>query len=388
MTLHSEPKLENPKMPGIPKGNVTPLARRLLVSADLEGDANGLASQQEVSSLHTSLQETMLPSYDLAANERKQATAQLLGQTDVQGIETLAPELQTLPSSIQRLALEVDGLWGDADGNVSVEEIDRVAQYYLSALPFFTPEANDLLELAEHLKLGGEQAASQTHTGQPKKAPSVMALRVALAKVDEAEIEDAKPFRELFDEAIEEAEVAGAPELLRDAAKHNPKWHRLSILEHTGAAVRAAHNLCDFANVDWKDAGGAMLLHDVGKILERQVRHEGDSTRFSFWDHEEDGAKWLEERGLSDELVFQIHHHSVMRKKSVDEMVALAGNDDDRLARMVIVYISDQLGKGDTPDQVNSFNQQRPKLVTLANRAGLDGEALLSHAEQLREQWY
>lgn len=367
---------------------LTQMERKVLVAADRAGDADGITSQQEMAAMAETLESQVLPTFDLQATERKQAAAGLLGKVDEAGIETLAPELRALPTQLQRLALEVDSLWGNTDGELSVEEVDRVAKYYLSALPFFMEDASMLMELATHLGWA-EALPSEGETGA--KASSVVALQIALSKVDQAELEEAaslKPFRALFDEAIKDAEVPGAPELLRDAATHSPRWHRLSILEHTASTVRAAHALSEAVDRDWKDVGATMLLHDVGKILERKVRDEPSHSAFHFYDHEAIGARWLEERGIPDEMKFQIHNHCVLRKKSVDEMVALSGGDPQRLGNMVMVYVSDQLGKGDTPDQLESFDQQRDKIKTLAKMAGIDGERLLATADQLRNEWY
>lgn len=372
-------------MPRIGQGQRAAMEASLAASADRAGNADGVASENELQQLVTRLGEKALPVFDLDATERRETAAALLGKIDGEGLETLAPELRTLPAPLRRLALEVDALWGNVDGELSVQEIDRVAQYYLSSLPFFTEDASMLVELAEHL---GFAPVSESVAGVGAKASSVLSLQLALHQVDTAQGDAARPFRELFDEALQASEVPGAPELLRDAATHSPKWHRLSILEHTAMTVRAAYSLSEAVGADWLDAGATMLLHDVGKILERHVRDVPAHSAFHFYDHEAEGAKWLEARGIPEEIRFHIHNHAVLRKSTVDEMVELAGGDMERLGKMVLVYCSDQLGKGDTPDQVASFDQQKDKIKTLADMAGLDGEHLLNTVETLRAEWY
>jgi len=360
------------------------IQNRLAAAADLKGNADGIASQQELEVLAAEAAEHSAAVYDLKANQRNEHLQGILGKSESSSIETLEPALQALPPSVQRLALEVDALWGNADGKISVQEIDRVAQYYLSALPFFVDKAETLVELAQHLNMGDE-----LNPNGGKTAPSVLSLQAALAKLDNSEVAAAQPFRKLFDEAMEQADVAGAPELLREAANHNPKWHRLSVLEHTGKAVEAVRELSQTVGMDWKDGGATMLLHDVGKILDRQVRMD-DTTEisFSFWDHEEDGARWLQERGVNDEIVFQIKNHSVLRKHTPEELIELAGNDPQRLGQMLVVYVSDQLAKGDTPSQLASLDKQRDKIIELSRFAGIDGEQLLQRADQLRTKWF
>lgn len=352
--------------------------RRLLAEADRLGNADGIASTEELENVAEALQET--PSFDVTGQSRRDKVVSLLGQANEVPPATLDPTFQSLPTPLRRLALEVDGLWGDANGQISPEEFGRVVEFTLSALPFFTDKADALLELAQHL--GFDQPDS-------KVAPSVMKLQMALAQVDAQEVENNRPFRQLFDEAVEAGEQIGAPELLRDALLHSPRWHRFSILDHTAKAVEAVRDLSQTVGMEWENAGASMLLHDVGKILERNTKSPDASgrPRFHYFDHEAAGAEWLESRGLDPDIAFHVRNHAEIRNVSTDEIVELAEGDPDRLAEMVVVYVADQVAKGNTDDQVESFESMRPKLLDLAQQAGLDGEALLARAATLREDF-
>ncbi|MBI5498510.1 MAG: HDIG domain-containing protein [Deltaproteobacteria bacterium] len=356
-----------------PSAPADPVARRLGVEADRKGNADGVASRAELDGLARSMQVKPGAAWDVDAAQRA-ATAKTLA-AETKSVATLDPELRAMPPALRRLALELDGIWGNADGKVTPAEVDRVARYYLSALPFFSADARSLLELAQYLKL--DVAAAPVR--------NVVDLRAALSRVDRKEETAAKPFRALFDEAVAQAEVPGAPELLRDTLRHSPRWHRLSILEHSAVAVDAARELSARAGVDWKAAGATMLLHDVGKILERQVR---DGAHFTFWDHEELGAQWLQDKGVDAEMFFLIQNHSVLRELTVDELEARCGGDRTRMARLAVVYVADQVAKGDTPDQLQSLAQQEPKIREFARRAGVDADALFRGAAQLRARWF
>jgi hypothetical protein len=131
-----------------------------------------------------------------------------------------------------------------------------------------------------------------------------------------------------------------------------------------------------------------MLLHDVGKILERgAVESTGGGGRYHFWGHEEAGADWLKGRGLPDDLVFQIRHHADLRKLDEEGAVALYGDGED-LRRALVVYVADQVAKGDTKDQLASFAQEEPKLRALAQRCGLCMDALLEGRARLLSRWF
>ncbi len=355
-----------------------PLTRKLLADADRMGNADGVATPQEVKALAETMATQAPASWDVNHKERAAAAKTLAAEMTVPA-GTLDPALQKLPAPLRRLALELDAAWGNGDGKVSVGELDRVARYYMAALPFFTKEAGALLELAQHLKLDAPEKPA---------ANNVLQLRMALAKVDKKDVEQAKPFRALFDEALKQSDALGAPELMRDAAKHSPKWHSLSILEHTAVAVDAVRGLCNAVGVDWKDAGAAMLLHDVGKILQRQVKDQDGKISYNFWDHEAAGAEWLKQKGVSPEVEFQVRHHMELRSQTEDGMWALAGGDKDRLARMMTVYLADQVSKGDKPDQLASLANETPKIMNLCARAGIDGAKLFATADALRAQHF
>lgn len=349
--------------------------RRLLAEADRLGNADGVASVEELEAVAETLEST--PSFDITGKARREKVQSLLGQAVETPPATLDPTFQSLPEPLRRLALEMDSLWGDANGQVSVEEFGRVVEFTLSALPFFTDDAGALLELAQHL--GFDKAES-------KAAPSVMKLQMALAQVDSQEVESNRPFRQMFDEAVAHGEQSGAPELLRDALLHSPRWHRFSILDHTAKAVEAVRDLSQAVGMEWKNAGASMLLHDVGKILERNAKSPDSSgnPRFHYFDHESAGAEWLESRGLDPDIAFHVRNHAEIRKRSNDEILALAEGNPNRLAEMVVVYVADQVAKGNTSEQMESFATISPRLLHLAEKAGIDGEVLLQRASELR----
>ncbi len=352
------------------------LDRRLLAGADQQGNADGIASKQELQELAETLEAT--PSFDVDVDTRRQRTQELLGASS-ETFATLSPELRAMPAPLRRLALEIDSLWGDADGEISVAEFDRVVEYTLAALPFFTEEAEGLLELAEYL--GFDCAGS---TG----AAPVHKLQMALAHVDEKEVEEARPFRQLFDEALAEGELPGAPEYLRDSLKHSPRWHSFSILEHTNHAVQAVRDLSQTVGIHWENAGATMLLHDVGKILERHSKNpDGQGNpMFHYFDHERVGEEWLSERGLSPDIAFHIRNHMVLRQKSVDEILDIADHDPKLLSEMIVVFMADHVAKGNKKDLMKSFEELRPTILTLSQHAGIDGQALLHRAAELRAE--
>jgi putative nucleotidyltransferase with HDIG domain len=352
--------------------------QRLIAEADQRGNADGVADPCELKDLAHAMEANVAPAFDDTYVQRLEAVREL--SANPLGLPALDGALRKLPESLRRLALELDALWGNADGKVSVNEVDRVARYYLAALPFFTKNAADLLELARYLRLDGPV---------PDRPPlGVLQLRTALATVDSARVGMNQPFRTLFDEAVRVSESPGAPELLRDAAMHSPRWHKLGILEHSSVAVRAGIDLSRAVQLDWRDAGATMLLHDIGKMLEREVEHQAGVRAFAFTDHESMGAQWLKARGVSDELAFQVQHHRDLRALTVEQMIELSGGNNERLARMVVVYVADQVAKGDTPDQMASFTRETPKILALAEHAGIDGQALLLTAHNLWEELF
>jgi putative nucleotidyltransferase with HDIG domain len=356
-----------------------PLNQKLLADADRLGDADGVATPSEVRDLAKTMATRTPASWDVEHAQRAEAARTLATQV-TQPTSTLDPALTRLPAPLRRLALELDAAWGNGDGKVSVQELDRVARYYLAALPFFSREAGALLELAKHLNL---ELPAQGGT-----ADNVLQLRLALPKLEKQEVTAARPFRALFDEALQASDAPGAPELLRSATKHSPKWHCLSILEHTAVAVDAARTLSNAVGVDWKDAGAAMLLHDVGKILERQVRQQDGKVSYNFWDHEAAGAEWLQQRHVPKEVVFQVRHHMDLRAMTEQGMWEASGPDKDRLARMLTVYMADQVAKGNKPDQLESLQNETPKILALCKRAGIDGGKLFATADALRARHF
>ncbi|MBK7862147.1 MAG: hypothetical protein IPJ65_26735 [Archangiaceae bacterium] len=269
--------------------------------------------------------------------------------------------LQAMPAELRRLAHEVDSLWGNSDGKVQSAELERVLGYVSAALPFFGAEAKALGELAKLLKL---------EVAVPEPLP-----RSATAAVD-------AQARGAFDAAIQVAERQGDGGLLRDVLAHSPKWHSLSILEHSAFAVEAARRLCADTGVSWPEAGATLLLHDAGKIL---TRHHNPDGSFSFVGHDHVAADFLTTRVDSEELLFQIRHHMEIHALTPDQALELAGGDRQRLARMLIVLVSDHVAEG-TPDERASFAADRPHLLALAEAAGIDGERLLATAEQVRAE--
>ncbi len=352
------------------------LERRLLAAADRAGNADGLVGKAELARLVKQLESRPPASFDRDAEKRLEVARRLLSEAPAQPLSTLEPALRSMPEAVRRLALEIDALWGDADGQVQVEELDRVARYYLAVLPYFSAKAEDLLALASLLKLGsGADQAS---------ASGVVALRAAVAKLDSDQASSARPFGELFGEALQAAEIPGAPGLLREALQHSPRWHRLSILEHTAAATEAAHALAEAAGVDWQEAGATLLLHDVGKLLSRHAKERHGELRFYYWDHEEVGARWLKQRQVPAELLFQIQNHLEIHRREAAEIIDLAGGDPARVARMLVVAAADSLGKGDTSHYLESWAKLQPRFLELAAFAGLDGPAMLAETERLR----
>jgi hypothetical protein len=351
------------------------------MEADRRGNANGSASKGELEKIRGRAQMEAVPGVPdpiHTAGARSDALDAAIGSVKHKGVQTLDPALKKLPTAVRKLALEIDGLWGNADGNVSLEELDRVAKYYLAALPYFTPEAGALLELAEFL--GYDKG--------PAQAKSVVELRGALAHVDKREVEDGKQFRAMFDEAIESCDVAGAPELIREAAEHNPRWHSLGILEHTAVAVDAAREVGQALGVDWRHLGATMLLHDVGKLLQRGfVDDDGESGRYHFWEHEGIGAGWLQAHGVDPGMMFHVRYHSVLRENTEQEMISLCGTKE-RLTEALAVYIADQVAKGIEPAQLQSFDGEREKITHLAEHCGVDPQVLFDLRRALVEKHF
>jgi putative nucleotidyltransferase with HDIG domain len=361
--------IKSPKGPQVPP---TQLGRRMAQAADLAGNADGVASQSELKAISGTGAKKALSKVDGLSFQRAKEVDALIHSAGSESLATLDPQLKVLPPAMRRLALELDGLWGNSDGQLSAQEFERVAGYYLAALPFYFDDAQALLELADFLKLDDAGAP-------PAAQSSVLQLRLAVANADGAEVTEARPYRALLEEAIAEAEVPGAPGLLRDMVSHRPRYHRLSVLEHTASAVKAARAIAAEAGGDWRLAGATLLLHDIGKVLDRHARDDHDPG-YSFFDHEGAGARWLRDRGVDPELVFQVKNHAMVRHSTADELRALAGGDQKRLGHMMLVYLSDQVAKGDTEGNMQSLSEQRPKVIALANEAGLDGARLFDFA--------
>jgi putative nucleotidyltransferase with HDIG domain len=359
-----------------------PLAdRRLSAAADLAGDADGIASPDELSKLAGGLEAATPAGFDGDHMERAERAAALAQTVPAAGLETLDPVLRRLPAPVRRLSLQIDALWGNADGELTLEEIDRVAGHYLRAVAFFADDAQQLLSLAGALGIDLDAVA-------PAEAENVLALRAATQRLDRDEVGAARPFRELFREAVRESDIPGSPDLLRDASLHSPTWHHLSILEHSTMAVRAISQLRDAMGLDWPEAPAVMLLHDVGKILDRVPRPDRGEDHYSYWDHEAVGAEWLKTRGVDEDIVFHVRHHMVVRPESADHIRALAGGDKDRLARMLVVFCADDVAKGLLEPQMESFEENRSKILELARDAGIDGEELIAQTWALKRDWF
>lgn len=356
------------------------LKYKLLMLADLRGDADGLASCEDVHTLVSDWTRDSLPTYDWLALERLNVAEQLLEESRSQRSITLSSTLRQQSLSLRRLALEINGLWGTANGHIACVEIERVARFYLFAWPFFKAESAVLVELARVID------CFETLSQQPDSFLHRLhyALHSAPQELTTLELQA----RSWFDEALIHSEVPGSPEYMRDVENHSPKWHSLSILEHVAVAIRGVRALSDAIHFEWREGPATMLLHDVGKILTRQLRADGVHSTFTFWDHEPEGAAWLQQRGADSHLVFQVAHHAVLRELPFEELKELARHDAQCIAQMVIVYCADQLGKGNTPPQRQSFTLQYEKILALARYAEIDGIALIAHFEELRERWF
>jgi hypothetical protein len=280
-------------------------------------------------------------------------------------LRTVAPQLDALPAPLRRLALEIDALWGNADGKISLQEFQRVSGYYLAAGSMFTDRIVELIELGEHLGL----------------ADAVRDLRAQLAQL-EAPTETMKQARELFDLAVAEGELPGRPQALRSADLHSPRYHQLSILEHSVNAVHAMKELCELAGRDWKDPAAVMLLHDVGKVLAFNS-HWGAKT---FHEHDRVASTWLEHQGAAESIIYAVRHHEEMRTLNVAALEAKLGGDRDRLALMTLIYLADASAKGQTPDQLASFESELPKVRELCQRARLDAQALIARVGELQAE--
>ena len=351
--------------------------RRLAAAADLAGNADGIATSDEIQDVGAKAVTRPTVGADLRNSPGVQHT--LLSQAS-EGftVQTLDPQLQSLPGPLRRLALEIDGLWGNADGEVSVDELDRVAKHYLAALPFFTSEAEAILELAEHLGYATTEASSA----------SLIELRAALKIMDPDEAKRGASFRALFDEALAECDVPGVPELLRSAAEHSPRWHNLSVLEHTAIAVRAIRDIGIEMNIEWRDAGAVMLLHDIGKVLRREMCPVSEMPVYTFRGHEEVGANWLASRGLDAELVFLVRHHGDLRWNSSDEILKACGDNKKRVTELMLVFVADHIAKGDRPEQLESFGENVATIRKMAKVAGVDVNALFAVRAALIEDYF
>ena len=344
----------------------------------MRGNQDGVATKAEVKALKAEHTEGR---WSLEAEKRAVADgfSELAGATAAGDVQTLAPEMQKLPAALRSLALELDHLWGNSDGHVSAAELDKVARFTLAALPFFTPEASEILALADQLGYTTEKAP----------VANVLNLRLALSNIPKDDASGNARFRELLDEAITEGETVGVPELLRDATRHAPRYHSLSVLEHSAYAVKSISALSEVAGLGFPAGAATMLLHDVGKIIDRTLwtHDDGSLDGYSFKQHEAEGAAWLKARGLDPAMIFHVTHHGVYRTMSADEIRTLCP-DKETLAQAMIVYLADSLAKGNEPALVESFALERPKITELLIDAGLDADVLLSTYEHFRESWY
>ncbi len=364
----------------IPTTDVAHVARRLAQAADLQGNRDGVASPSEIKGLRVpdNLQDWTLDGENDAGRAAYQA---LQGTAEATTVRTLAPALVALPPALRGLALELDAVWGDSDGHLSAAEIDKVARFTLAALPFFVPDAEAIIELAGALGYGGE--------GDGAPLANVLNLRLALAQVPAGTAEKNAPFRALLDEAIQQSDAVGMPELLRNAARHNPRYHSLSVLEHTAYAVKAIDALNTAAGTSF-DAGPAiMLLHDVGKIIDRQLwtHDDGSLLGYSFKGHEAAGAAWLEARGFDADMLLHVRFHGDYRTMDADEIRGLC-TDEQTLGEAMLVLLADSLAKGNQPATVESIDAELPKIATLLEEAGLDSELVIDAFKEFRASWF
>ncbi len=374
--------------------------------ADLHGNRDGLTSSSELRTFADSLKLHRNYAGDGLEFRQVQRAIAALGHprsptsTDTarnpgsQGIAGLSPRLR-------EIAMNIDTVWGNADGRVHQAEISKVAAYYLPALAYFTDEAAQLIELAQALSLSD--------------APIVGTLHRELNGLKDCPSRNLLHARALLDEAIAEADLPGAPSLLRDVRYHSPQWHGLGVLQHITTSVAAVEALADTladtiagtladtiadTTADTKAplssgevlAGpnakqrlsSTMLLHDIGKVLGRRGVSSAAARSYRFTDHEHEGADWLRQRNLDPDILWLVENHMIIRPNSAQSVIASCGNDASRVGELVMVYVADQVAKGNTPDQLKSFEQQTPKLRELCKFAGLDAGKLLERAGQLR----
>jgi len=390
------------KIRPLPPGKIS---ARLLQLADLQaGNADGTATKTEVQALLSRQAEAKTLDAggcheveDLLLRDANRSEAQKIvdaGVSSSQGAATLDPELRELPAPLRKLALEIDALWGNSDGKIGIDELDRVARYYLAALPFFAPDAKALLELADRL--------GYTETGGLAPSRSVIDLRAALASVDRGAVERGRDFREAYNEAIRCSDLPGAPERIRRAFAHSPRWHSLSILEHTAVAVDAASTLCQEPalrptlsrlGVDRMDLAATMLLHDVGKLIDRRIVDTSgnpEERAYAFWNHEEIGAEWLRRHRIDPAIADRVEHHTDIRnyESAEDFWERQAERDPRKLAELIVVYVADQVAKGTKPAQLASFAEEAPKIRALCAKAGLDADALFAARRALVKRWF
>jgi hypothetical protein len=142
-------------------------------------------------------------------------------------------------------------------------------------------------------------------------------------------------------------------------------------------------------SIDALELAGTMLLHDVGKHFERQLLPgpcAATGQGYAFCGHESRGAAWLAERGSGEAFAQRVRDHAAIRQHASAEQIwqDVARHDRRRLVELMFVYVADQLGKGATPAQLQSFERERPKLVTLCGFAGLDPRAFFDVIEEIR----
>lgn len=397
------------------EGRVGRLARRLLLRASSETgvsvDARDLGKLEDAIEVCLTTDTSGHPVDDefFPAEDRLDVLNKLrraVGSREVQALDEA--QCGQLPSYFKALAARVDGLWGRADGRVEQDEIDRAGLFLLAAARFYRDQGELLLDLAEQLGLHESRvmtsldAKLQALNGERRPSPakiirlcrrtgwSYPKARAELEKELQPPI-DRRWARNIFEDVLASTDIPGLPELLREARTHSRKWHQFGVLHHIAVGVHNVEILAAAVGIDFTSAPDIMLLHDIGKMLSRELKpakrrdavfqEEGTkSFKYSFHGHEDRGADRLAELGVDEYFVFHVRHHGTLRYITADDpedrrralpffrdvLPELSASADrpfrdhgrtgrELLREMVIIYVADQMAKGDQPDVVRQF---------------------------------
>ena len=165
---------------------------------------------------------------------------------------------------------------------------------------------------------------------------------------------------------------------------HDSKWHEFGVLGHIEKVIDNARRIKEFTGIDIIKVA---VWHDIGKFIVRKEKKDKQGS-FNFKGHEEASAVYLQNNSdFSEEELFLVANHGVIRGKStVEEIITLCRDDKQLIAKLILLCAADTSGKGFPPAQKVQRHELAPKFAQLVQEAGL-GEDLIILVHDIVLSW-